>query len=116
VLVGYGGLIATTGFLLTSLPTGFVPPEDQGYLFVNVQLPDAASTERTTSVMNKLNEDYKKIPGVSDTLSIAGYSLLGGYAGSNDARDADSFNCDSNETAFFQGRRCHRVSFFTATH
>ena len=83
VLVGYGGLIATTGFLLTSLPTGFVPPEDQGYLFVNVQLPDAASTERTTSVMNKLNEDYKEIPGVSDTLSIAGYSLLGGYAGSN---------------------------------
>ncbi|MDA7874074.1 multidrug efflux RND transporter permease subunit [Rhodopirellula sp.] len=83
VLVAYGGLIATTGFLFTSLPTGFVPPEDQGYLFVNVQLPDAASTERTTEVMNKLNQDYKEIPGVANSLSIAGYSLLGGYAGSN---------------------------------
>lgn len=83
VLVVYGGLIATTGALFTSLPTGFVPPEDQGYLFVNVQLPDAASTERTTEVMDQLNEDYKQIPGVADSLSIAGYSLLGGYAGSN---------------------------------
>ena len=83
VLLVYGGLIATTGVLFKSLPTGFVPPEDQGYLFVNVQLPDAASTERTTEVMNKLNEDYKEIPGVANSLSIAGYSLLGGYAGSN---------------------------------
>ena len=83
VLLVYGGLIATTGVLFNSLPTGFVPPEDQGYLFVNVQLPDAASTERTTEVMNKLNEDYKEIPGVANSLSIAGYSLLGGYAGSN---------------------------------
>ncbi|MDE0866416.1 MAG: multidrug efflux RND transporter permease subunit [Rubripirellula sp.] len=83
VLIVYGGLIATTGFLFTSLPTGFVPPEDQGYLFVNVQLPDAASTERTTEVMDKLSEDYKQIPGVANSLSIAGYSLLGGYAGSN---------------------------------
>ncbi len=57
--------------------------EDQGYLFVNVQLPDSASSERTRAVMRQVEEIYDDIPGVSDNVSIAGYSLLGGYAGSN---------------------------------
>ncbi len=83
VLIVYVGLVAVTGLFFNALPTGFVPSEDQGYLFVNVQLPDAASTERTTALLDKLGEDYKKIPGVADQLSISGYSLLGGYAGSN---------------------------------
>jgi len=83
VLLVYGGLIGVTGYIFKSLPTGFIPPEDQGYLFVNVQLPDSASTERTTALMNQLGETYRNIPGVSDQLSISGYSLLGGYAGSN---------------------------------
>ena len=83
VLIVYGSLVALTGVFFTSLPTGFVPSEDQGYLFVNVQLPDSASTQRTTEVMDQLGEKYKQVPGVADSLSIAGYSLLGGYAGSN---------------------------------
>jgi HAE1 family hydrophobic/amphiphilic exporter-1 len=83
VLIVYVSLVAITGFFFQSLPTGFVPAEDQGYLFVNVQLPDAASTARTTAVLDRLGESYKEIPGVADQLSIAGYSLLGGYAGSN---------------------------------
>ncbi len=83
VLVGYVSLVAVTGFTFSALPTGFVPAEDQGYLFVNVQLPDSASTERTVDVMQQLDEIYPQIPGVSSRLSIAGYSLLGGYAGSN---------------------------------
>ncbi len=60
-----------------------MPDEDQGYLFVNVQLPDAASSERTRAVMRQVEEIYSEIPGVADNVSIAGYSLLGGYAGSN---------------------------------
>ncbi|MFG0289276.1 MAG: efflux RND transporter permease subunit [Rhodopirellula sp. JB044] len=83
VLVVYGALVATTGLTFSSLPTGFVPSEDQGYLFVNVQLPDSASSQRTEAVMRELEEIYADIPGVSNNLSIAGYSLLGGYAGSN---------------------------------
>jgi HAE1 family hydrophobic/amphiphilic exporter-1 len=75
--------VSLTGLSLSSLPTGFVPSEDQGYLFVNVQLPDAASKQRTVEVMQQLDEIYKQTPGVANTLSISGYSLLGGYAGSN---------------------------------
>lgn len=83
VLLVYLGLVAVTGVTLSQLPTGFVPAEDQGYLFVNVQLPDAASSQRTVEVMDDLDAIYREIPGVADTLSIAGYSLLGGHAGSN---------------------------------
>ena len=83
VLCGYGALVFTTGTTFNALPTGFVPTEDQGYLFVNVQLPDAASSQRTQAVMRQLEEIYDEVPGVTSNLSIAGYSLLGGYAGSN---------------------------------
>ncbi len=83
VLVGYIGLVALTGLTFSSLPTGFVPAEDQGYLFANVQLPDSASSARTIEVMDQLDEIYAEIPGVASNVSIAGYSLLGGYAGSN---------------------------------
>ena len=83
VLLIYGGLVALTGLTLSEIPTGFVPAEDQGYLFVNVQLPDSASLQRTEKVMAQLDEIYQEVPGVSNVLSIAGYSLLGGYAGSN---------------------------------
>src|SRR5262249_30707218 len=47
VLVAYAGLLAMTGFAFTTSPTGFIPDQDQGYLLVNVTLPDAASVQRT---------------------------------------------------------------------
>ena len=85
VVVGIAsfGRVATTGWTFSQLPTGFVPSEDQGYVFVNVQLPDAASKQRTTEVMNSLNDIYSSTPGVDGWLSISGYSLLGGHSGSN---------------------------------
>ena len=83
VLVVYFALVGTTGATFNTLPTGFVPSEDQGYLFVNVQLPDSASSERTQAVMRQLEKIYSETPGVVSDVSIAGYSLLGGYAGSN---------------------------------
>ncbi|MCC9656767.1 efflux RND transporter permease subunit [Rhodopirellula halodulae] len=76
-------LVGATGWILTQLPTGFVPDEDQGVLFVNVQLPDAASKERTDEVIHSLDEVFRETPGVRDWLSITGYSLLGGNGGSN---------------------------------
>lgn len=83
VMIVYIALVAYTGWSLARLPTGFVPEEDQGYLFVNVQLPDAASQERTAEVMARLNDFYSQVPGVANTVTISGYSLIGGYAGSN---------------------------------
>ena len=83
VMLVYVGLVGTTGWVFGTLPTGFVPTEDQGYMFVNVQLPDGASSERTQQVLRDVQEIYQETPGISDWVSIAGYSLLSGNAGSN---------------------------------
>ena len=72
----FGGILAATGFGIVKLPTGFLPAEDQGYLFVNAMLPEGASLERTTAVMNGIEKDIGAIPGVEDTLRVDGYSIL----------------------------------------
>ena len=63
-------------FLGGKLPTSFVPDEDQGYLYLNVQLPNAASLQRTEVVTKKVEELLAKEPGVQYTTSILGFSLL----------------------------------------
>ena len=83
VMVVYVGLVGTTGFLFTQLPTGFVPTEDQGYMFVNVQLPDGAVSTRTSEVLKELETVYAETPGISDWVNVSGFSLLSGNAGSN---------------------------------
>ena len=65
------------------MPTGFVPTEDQGYVFVDVQLPDAASKQRTVRVMEELDKICAETKGVANYVSITGYSLLSGSAASN---------------------------------
>jgi HAE1 family hydrophobic/amphiphilic exporter-1 len=79
----FAGLVVLTGWTFGRLPTGFVPAEDQGYVFVDVQLPDAASRQRTETVMRRLDEICAGTPGVADYISVTGYSLLGGSAASN---------------------------------
>jgi hydrophobic/amphiphilic exporter-1 (mainly G- bacteria), HAE1 family len=64
------------GFVSSRLPNGFVPDEDQGYFYVNVQLPLAASLDRTAAVSDKLDEIFKTTPGVKYYTGIAGFSLL----------------------------------------
>lgn len=64
------------------LPTGFVPAEDQGYLFMNVQLPNAASLERTQQAINQVSSLLQQTPGIANTIGIAGVSMVGG-GGSN---------------------------------
>lgn len=83
VLVVFVGLVSLTGWTFSQLPTGFVPTEDQGYVFVNVQLPDAASKQRTVKVMEAIDEVCANTKGVADYISITGYSILSGSAGSN---------------------------------
>ena len=76
VLVVYGGLLAMTWWSFTHTPTGFIPAQDKGYLLVNVQLPDAASLERTDGVMRRIEKMATHTEGVKHVLAIAGQSIL----------------------------------------
>ncbi|MBI1347170.1 multidrug efflux RND transporter permease subunit [bacterium] len=76
ILGVYGGLLYATWYLFDTTPTGFIPAQDKGYLLVNVQLPDSASLDRTSAVMRQMEESLRKIPGVRNTVGIAGQSLL----------------------------------------
>jgi HAE1 family hydrophobic/amphiphilic exporter-1 len=67
------------------IPTGFVPEEDQGYLLVNVQLPDAASLDRSDAVAKKVEAVIGNNPYVSSYNTITGFSLLTGAMASNNA-------------------------------
>ena len=82
-------LVAATGFGIFSLskltPTGFLPEEDQGAFFIAVQLPDAASVERTRGVVAGLETTLRALPQVENVLAIVGFSLLDGGAQSNAA-------------------------------
>ncbi|MCW2244250.1 efflux RND transporter permease subunit [Azospirillum canadense] len=73
-------LTAGAFLLLRSLPTAFLPSEDQGYFFVNVQLPSAASLGRTETVMGDVSDRLRATPGVAHVITIAGYSILSGAA------------------------------------
>lgn len=75
-------LFAGLAFMALRLPTGFVPQEDQGYLFVDIQLPDAASSVRTEKLMDKVAGIVLEQPGVTDMIGVSGFSLQSG-AGSN---------------------------------
>ncbi len=74
---------AWTGF--TGLPTGFIPTEDQGYAMYAIQLPDAASLERTQAVVDDLETALESMEGVKDYISVTGFSLLDGAGMSNGA-------------------------------
>ena len=58
------------------LPTSFMPDEDQGYLYINMQLPNAASMERTGEAAKQVEAMLAKTPGVQYTTSVIGFSLL----------------------------------------
>jgi hypothetical protein len=58
------------------LPTSFVPLEDQGYAMAAIIMPEAASLDRTRAVAERVDEIFKKIPGVENRAMVTGYSLL----------------------------------------
>ena len=68
------GLLA--GFFSTRLPSSFLPDEDQGYMFLNLQLPQAASLQRTEATATQIEDMLAKTPGVQSTASVIGFSLL----------------------------------------
>jgi len=77
MLIGTGSLFGTT-------PKGFLPSEDNGYLFVDIQLPDAAALGRTELVTDRVKDQIEQISGVKSTILVNGYSLLNG-SGANGA-------------------------------
>ena len=73
LLVGISVIAVLMG---NQLPTSFIPEEDQGFAFIQVQLPDAASLQRTDTVMRKVDEILSHTHGVRSYDAIAGFSLL----------------------------------------
>ena len=69
----------------SSLPKSFLPDEDQGYFFVNVQLPDGASLGRTDAVIGQMQTLLENDPAVEDVIAISGFSLLSGGSAPNSA-------------------------------
>ena len=69
-------LVGLSFYGLTRIPTGFIPTEDQGYVVVAVQLPDAASLERTEAVLKNVTDIGLKTPGVEHAVAIGGISPL----------------------------------------
>ena len=82
-VIVYLGLLALTGYGFKITPVGFVPQQDQGYLIVACQLPDAASLERTQAVTTKALDLIKQTPGIATSLTINGFSMLSGSNQSN---------------------------------
>ncbi|MGQ0681852.1 efflux RND transporter permease subunit [Bradyrhizobium sp.] len=82
-LVVLVGMIIGSGWLFKVTPGGFLPTEDQGALFGEIQLPEGASINRTDAVTKRVEEIVRATPGVADVTSVVGYSMLDGLVKSN---------------------------------
>lgn len=98
VLLLYVALLGLTGVGFTRIPTGFIPQQDQGYLVINVELPEGASLERSQRVVDRINDIVlgpvgpdgardrsKGEAGVFHSLGVTGYSLFASANLSNTA-------------------------------
>jgi len=63
-------------FIGGRLPTGFLPQEDQGYLYASIQLPDASSLQRTDAASRRVTDALMKTPGIQSVVGVDGFSLL----------------------------------------
>ncbi len=76
VLVVYAALAAFGGWLFRKVPTGFIPPQDMGYMIAVVQLPDASAFERTDAVVRRVDAIARNTPGIAHTFALSGYSSV----------------------------------------
>src|SRR5213075_2431876 len=74
----YAGLLLLTWGGFKTVPTGFIPTQDSGYLIVFAQLPDGASLERSKKIIDRAGEIARSVPGANGTVEFAGYNLLVG--------------------------------------
>lgn len=96
-LTGVGGLIRrpllalaglfffwfAAGWVFKTMPTGFLPDEDQGAFFISIRLPDGASVQRTDAATKKIDDLVRKIPGVVGTLTLGGTDIATRTSASN---------------------------------
>jgi len=83
VMVFFAAVVGATAFGFMNVPGGFIPDEDQGYFYANVKLPDSASLERTKEVLDGITQTLMETPGVTDVITIGGYSMLDSLQSSN---------------------------------
>ncbi len=74
------GIIGAAWFLFNHSPTSFLPQEDQGVIFINMQLPEGASLARSNKIMEQATGALQDIDGVESTIGVSGFSLLSGTA------------------------------------
>ena len=79
------GIALVSGWQFGKIPSAFLPVEDQGYVITSIQLPDAASKERTDELLQKINEILEATPGLQDWISLGGFSIIDGTNASNAA-------------------------------
>ncbi len=82
-LVALAAVVFGVGYLTKITPTGFLPSEDQGAFFIEIQLPEGSSVNRTTRTTEKVEAILAQHAGISDITSIIGYSFLDGISKSN---------------------------------
>ncbi len=83
VAVVFVAWMGATLFGFATTPTGFVPAEDKGIMFVNVQLPDASALSRTRAVMDKMTAILRADAAVESVTAVTGFSILSGAHASN---------------------------------
>jgi len=83
VLVLYAGLCGLNFLAFEKVPTGFIPQQDQGYLILFAQLPDAASLARTQAVVEQATKIILETKGVNHVNAYSGFSILSGASQSN---------------------------------
>ncbi|HEY0338574.1 MAG TPA: efflux RND transporter permease subunit, partial [Burkholderiales bacterium] len=98
VMLTFAALLGVVYWLISTRPSGLVPPEDQGYVIAVVGLPPAASLERTNAAMSEVTKIARQVPGVDGVVSINGFNLLTGQSVSY------------NGTAFIRLKRWHERS------
>ncbi|HMP00894.1 MAG TPA: efflux RND transporter permease subunit [Gemmatales bacterium] len=83
VLLIYGGFMALTYVAFVTVPVGFIPEQDKGYLVANIQLPDGATLARTDDLVREMAQLAREDEGVAHTIEVPGYSILLGTNISN---------------------------------
>ena len=73
-LITFLGIVLFVLFMFKIIPTGFLPTEDKGAIFTQIQLPDGSSASRTDDVAREIEDRLMSIPGVENTITLVGYS------------------------------------------
>ena len=84
-MLALGGIAVAAVLIGGRLPAGFLPQEDQGYLFVALQLPDASSLQRTDAAVQKVTTALLQTPGISGVVGVDGFNLLSQTQSTNTA-------------------------------